>query len=89
MPDMAARFDIRGTYVGDWYKDLPTVQDPTIEASKVNGYFTADVKFTKYLFDDHLQIYGVVKNIFDKDYELGPGFPGYGRSFLIGTRVTF
>ena len=75
MPDIAARFDIRGTYVGDWYKDLPTVQDPTIEASKVSGYFTADVKFTKYLFDDHLQIYGVVKNILIKIMSWDRVFP--------------
>lgn len=89
MPDIAARFDFRGTYVGDWYKDLPTVRDTTIEEAKVAGYFTADIKFTKYLFDEHIELYGVVKNIFDKDYELGPGFPGYGRAFLIGSRVTF
>lgn len=89
MPDIAAKFDIRGTYIGDWYKDLPTPKKPDTPSAKVSSYFTADVKFTKFLFDEHLQVYGVVKNIFDKDYELGPGFPGHGRSFLIGTRVTF
>lgn len=89
MPIIDAKFDVRGSYIGDWYKDLPTAQNPATEEAKISGYFIADMKVTKYMFDGHLQVYGVVSNIFDKYYEIGSGMPGYGRAFLVGSRITF
>ena len=38
-------------------------------------------------FSNHLQLFGRVTNLFDRDYEEALGFPALGRSGMVGLRV--
>lgn len=87
IPEIGLRLDGRAYYVGSSYDQLPTVASPTQATKKTDSYFIAGLTATKYLFEDHLEIYAAVDNIFDKDY--GRNYPGQGRSFILGSRISF
>lgn len=81
IPEIGVRLNGNAIYVG---KELSSLGPPL---DYVDSYFLLGVKATKYLFDDRLEIYATVSNLLDEDY--GNAYPGHGREFLLGTRVTF
>lgn len=87
IPEIGLRLDGRAYYVGNSYSQLPTFSNPTQATQTTGSYFIVGLTATKYLFDDHLEIYGAIDNLFDVDY--GNNYPGRGRSFILGTRVSF
>lgn len=87
IPEIGLRLDSRAYYVGSSYDSLPTVASPTQETEKTDSFFVVGFTATKYLFEDHLEIYAAVDNVFDTDY--GRNYPGRGRSFILGSRISF
>jgi len=52
------------------------------------GYTSVDVKF-RVPVDQSLAISGSIDNLFDRQYQQYPGFPGVGRSFRLGVNYKF
>ena len=50
------------------------------------GFTTADLGGTGRVFR-HLDVFGRVTNLFDRDFEEILGFPALGRSVVVGVRV--
>lgn len=73
-----------GQYVTDLYDENLVTGD----IEEVDDFFVADMKAT-YRFNDNLQVFGSLENMFDKDYEMIPGYPMPGLSFYSGVRISF
>jgi iron complex outermembrane receptor protein len=70
-------------YSKQYYEDWDTGEWKTL-----SGFVTADAKVMVTL-KKYLTLEGGVKNIFDENYELSPGYPREGRTFFAGMRVVF
>jgi outer membrane receptor protein involved in Fe transport len=83
IPIVKTLLDLNGTYVSSLYSQLPTPTNTSQPILESGDYFLVDAKVTQ-PFLKYFEIYGTVKNIFDKYYELEYGWPGAGRMFLVG-----
>jgi len=77
-------FSWNGQYVTGLYDENLV----TGNIERVDDFFTADMKVS-YQFNDKLQLFGSVENMFDKEYEMVPGYPMPGRSFYSGVKISF
>lgn len=90
-PEHTAKFNIRlskqywslifsGKYVGNEFVD-------TANTEVLDGYFVADSKLTYQL--EKLNIFFEIDNIFDKSYEIHPGYPDAGIEYRAGMSYSF
>jgi iron complex outermembrane receptor protein len=86
VPVIDTRIDLHGIYVGEVTDQVPTEQRPDQELTETSSYFVMRGRVSKQ-FTDHLRGYMEVENITDRDYEPEVGFPGRGRSFLVGLKA--
>jgi iron complex outermembrane recepter protein len=77
------RIDLRVSYVGSSYDQLPTPQRPMDPAVKRDAYTLVGAKLTQPILN-HFELYLAVDNLLDKDYESEVNFPGPGRMFWVG-----
>jgi outer membrane cobalamin receptor len=88
VPVVKTRLNFDMTYVADVFHQLPSYNEPTAEKLKTSDYTIFDAKITQ-PFLKYFEIYGAVKNIFDKNYEPEVGYPAPGRSFWVGLSAKF
>jgi iron complex outermembrane receptor protein len=88
LPAVKTLIDLNGTYVSSLYSQLPTPSSPTQATQETGDYFLVDGKVTQ-PFMKYFEIYGAVKNIFDKNYEPEYGWPGAGRMFWVGLTAKY
>ena len=88
IPVIKTLIDLNGTYVSSLYSQLPTPSSPAQAIQETGDYFLVDAKVTQ-PFLKYFEIYGTVKNIFDKNYEPEYGWPGAGRMFLVGLTAKY
>ena len=88
IPFVETHIDLHGIYVGEVTDQVPTEERPDEELTETSSSFVMRGRISKQ-FTEHLNGYMEVENIFDRDYEEEIGFPGRGRSFLVGLKATF
>lgn len=70
----------QGKYVSDSFVDMANTE-------VLDGYFLADGKLTYQL--EKVNLFFEIDNIFDRDYEFHPGYPGAGRAYTAGISYIF
>jgi iron complex outermembrane receptor protein len=85
-PGIITRLDLTALYVSDSFNQLPTPQNPTLEAIKTGDHFVVNARISK-SFMKRYEAYVAINNIFDSNYESELGFPGLGRNFFVGVAV--
>ncbi|MEW5912202.1 MAG: TonB-dependent receptor [Thermodesulfobacteriota bacterium] len=88
VPQVRTQLVLQGLYLGAQYSQLPTPTKPTLTTLETSGYFLANFKLVQPL-GNHLEAFGFVQNILDRDYEMESGYPGMGRTFWVGLRTMF
>lgn len=88
VPEVRTRLNLQGLFIAEQYSQLPTPVNPDTETLQTSGYFLANLQVSQPIVD-HLEAFGFVGNIFDRDYESEAGYPGEGRSFWIGLKTSF
>lgn len=89
-PEYNTKLDLRGVWVGTSYEAVPLANDTKYqEFIKTEPYFLLNARLSTNVFSDNFEIYGMVYNVFDADYEYEAGYTAKGRTFILGTRVTF
>jgi len=87
IPYIDTKLDMQGLFVGATTSQVPTPDNQDQELIKTDNYFLLRGKLSKQ-FSEHVKGYMEVDNIQDRDYEQEVGYPGRGRSFLVGIEAS-
>ena len=72
---------LAGTYVGE--------RDGDLAGTDLDDFWTADAFLTWEPFDKRFELQLAGYNLFDQEFELAPGVPGWGRSFAGSLKIRF
>lgn len=75
-------------FVADTYSQLPSPSDPDAEPQRVDDAPVVALRISQPV-QKQAEIYAVVDNLLDRDYEYEDGYPAPGREFRIGFNATF
>lgn len=75
------KITVAGTYVGERQGDLT--------GSELADFWTGDAFLTWEPFDKRFELQLAGYNLFDQDFDLAPGVPGWGRSFAGSLKIRF
>lgn len=87
IPGILVKTDLSARYVSSTYGQLPYLGSIR-PAIKNSDYTVVDLRLSKDI-GKNFEIYWMIKNIFDKDYEPEYGFPAAGRNMYLGMRASF
>jgi hypothetical protein len=72
---------VAGTYVGE--------RDGDFAGTDLDDFWTADAFLTWEPFNKRFELQLAGYNLFDRDFDLSPGVPGWGRSFAGSLKIRF
>lgn len=87
IPVINIKTDMTGRYVSSTYGQLPYVGSvkPILKNS---AYAVMDLRLAKDI-TKNIEMYWMIKNIFDRDYEPETNFPARGRNMFLGMKASF
>lgn len=88
VPAVETKLIFQGLWLASQFDQLATPANPTQKTLETSGYFLANINVIQPLWD-HYEVFGYVKNLFDRDYESEAGYPAPGRAFWVGIRARF
>jgi outer membrane receptor protein involved in Fe transport len=88
IPRIDVQTDLTALYVGRIWGQLPSLSSPSTAALRTGDYFVVDARISKVLAN-HVELYFVAHNIFDKNYEEEIGFPAPGRNLFVGVKYSY
>ncbi len=88
LPTTETRIQLSGYFVADTYSQLPSPSDTTAEPVKASEAPVINLRISQKL-REKTEIYAVIDNILDRDYEYEDSYPAPGREFRIGLSAGF
>lgn len=88
VPRLGTDLHLEGLFLAGQWDQLPTPASPTTDATRTSSRFIANLRIAQPI-GEHLEAFGFVSNLFNKNYESQSGFPGQGRIFWGGINTKF
>ncbi|BBO83710.1 TonB-dependent receptor [Desulfosarcina ovata subsp. sediminis] len=86
LPTIGTQLNLTMLYMGESYRELPSLEEPDTEVIKNETYQLCNAKITQPFMSDRLKVFLAVENLFDEDYEAEEGFPAPGMRTWIGVK---
>lgn len=86
LPTIGTQLNWTMLYMGESYRELPSLDDPTAEVVKNKTYKLCNAKITQPFLSDRLKVFLAVENLFDEDYEPEESFPAPGMRTWLGVK---